>query len=204
MPRLLTKAKLAAVAWVVFCVSSAVAQADQSKPISYSVFAPQQSDQSVKALSHLLGGDSKDTSVKMVNTLQAGIDSPDDILVIVLDKADFDTLGEFNADRLKQRKVIGIGFGAAQIFAEMRLENLVGQLRDGVIGVPKLRVQTNATLDKTEWNSARLFCLIRRHWIRRTPITTSCLVSMSVISIRKFGPASKSSRSSNKTPTMLR
>ena len=135
----------------VFSASIVYAETTPSAPLSYAVFAPTQNQEAVDAYKKLLIAGDKESSVTLVPSLQEGIDSKADVLVIHLAKADLTPVGEYDPVQLKKRKTIGIGYGAAKIFENCGLKISAGHCAHGVIGTPVIRVTSETTIDKTKW-----------------------------------------------------
>jgi hypothetical protein len=110
------------------------------------VFAPGYEESSRSALLEALLGKATKMSMKSIETLaDLRADDPG-VLVIALGGKDFKKLGSYKPDELKRRKVIGIGYGAAKLFADLGLAINGGQCAHGVIGEPQVSVVGNKTL----------------------------------------------------------
>ena len=94
----------------------------EGPPTPFTVFAPNQEPDSIAALAQTLcPGESQ--RVGIAKTAREALDSRRDVLVLFLDRTatgHFES-PEFQAE-LKKKKVIGIGYGAAQLFGALGLE----------------------------------------------------------------------------------
>jgi hypothetical protein len=135
------------VACLVFpALSFRFVHAEDANRVSYAIFAPGQSEKTTTALADLFSKQSPSASIRMVKTLPEAIASEADVAVLALSLAQFNALGPYDADALKQRKVIGIGFGAAKLFGEVGLKLSWGNCAHGM--EPRIFVEENASIAK--------------------------------------------------------
>lgn len=104
------------------------------------------------SLFRVLRGDENVSRIAKADTLQNAIDSEADVLVLVLPKRDLPKFDKAVLDALKKRKIVGIGYGAAQLFGQLGLEINGGNCAHGVNGPPSVIVQKSELLGepKTE------------------------------------------------------
>lgn len=117
------------------------------KTSSISVFGSPAEEESVKELMTFIGAE-RGAAVTRAATLEAGIESSADILIVLLDSQDLTAAGRYDVRLLRNRKVIGIGYGAAKLFESARLKIAAGKCAHGVPRVPGIIVQKNGLLDK--------------------------------------------------------
>ena len=123
------------------------------KVSSVSVFGSAAEEESVKELMTFLG-DAGGVAVTRAATLEAGIVSSADILILLLDSPDLTAAGPYDVRLLRNRKVIGIGYGAAKLFENARLKIAAGKCAHGVPGRPGIVIQRNTLLDHTAFPEA--------------------------------------------------
>src|SRR5262245_60804847 len=126
--------------------SAAAVRADESKPFSCVIFAPGQSDKTISALTELFTHGNQNASVSLVKNLPDAIASKADIVVLALSVKEFNSLGPYDADALKKRKIIGISYGAAKLYGEIGLKIYWGACAHGM--EPRIKVEDNATVAK--------------------------------------------------------
>ena len=146
MHRVVTRTVLACFVSLAWIAAACPLRADDAKQVSYALFAPAQSEKSTSALAALLTHGDKNASFTRVKTLPDAIASQSDILVLAMNESDFNALGPYDADALKKRKIIGIGFGAAKLFGKAGLKIAAGNCAHGF--EPRIQVQDNATMPK--------------------------------------------------------
>jgi hypothetical protein len=146
MARFVTKFALAVIASTVWIAAASQVPAEDSKPVSFALFAPGQSEKTVSALTKLFTQDNKNASVSVVKNLPDAIASKADIVVLALSVKEFNSLGPYDADALKKRTVIGISYGAAKLYGEIGLKISWGACADGM--EPRIKVVDNATIAK--------------------------------------------------------
>jgi hypothetical protein len=89
---------------------------------SYAVLAPSEDPTTATALCTLLTEADTHLSAKTVSTLTEGIDTQAEVLVLCLAEGPLLDLTEELIQRLKGRKVIGVGYAAAELFGRLGLE----------------------------------------------------------------------------------
>ncbi len=120
--------------------------AEDAKPVSFAIFAPGQSEKTTAALAEVFSKSNARAKTSQVKTLQDAIASKADIAVLALSLAEFQALGPYDADALKRRKVIGIGFGADKLFEELGLKVRAGWCAHGMD--PRIRIEDNTMVAK--------------------------------------------------------
>jgi hypothetical protein len=144
MTRFVTTFALAILAAAVCIATAGQLPAQDSKPISFALFAPGQSETTISALAKLFTQINKNASVTVVKNLPDAITSKADVAVLALSLKEFNSLGPYDADALKQRKVIGISFGAAKLYGAIGLKISWGACAHGM--EPRIKVEDNATI----------------------------------------------------------
>jgi ATP-dependent 26S proteasome regulatory subunit len=71
------------------------------------------------------------------------IDPQREIVLILLDEKEFESIEQCDAKRQKATRVVGLGFGAAKLFSELGLENSGGHCAHGEFGTPKFLLVNN-------------------------------------------------------------
>ncbi len=146
MTRLVTRFALAIIASAVCIATASQMPAEESKPVSFALFAPGQSEKTISALTELFTQGNKNASVSLVKNLPDAIASKADIMVLALSVKEFNSLGPYDADALKKRKIIGISYGAAKLYGEIGLKITWGMCAHGM--EPRIKVEDNATIAK--------------------------------------------------------
>jgi hypothetical protein len=146
MARFVTKFALAVIASTVWIAAASQMPAEESKTVSFALFAPGQSEKTISALTKLFTQDNKNASVSLVKNLPDAIASKADIVVLALSVKEFNSLGPYDADALEKRKVIGISYGAAKLYGEIGLKISWGACAHGM--EPRIKVVDNATIAK--------------------------------------------------------
>ena len=141
-----TRFALAIIASAVCIATASQMPAEESKPVSFALFAPGQSEKTISALTELFTHGNKNASVSLVKNLPDAIASKADIAVLALSVKEFNSLGPYDADALKKRKVIGISYGAAKLYGEIGLKISWGACAHGM--EPRIKVVDNATIAK--------------------------------------------------------
>lgn len=113
---------------------------------SITILAPSLSPADLRALSEALSVD--DThEIDLVDTLRESIDAESDLLVLYLDRNRSRKLSSQAISKLRQRRVIGIGYGSAEIFGSLGLEINGGACaHDDHNPNPELQVEENSLL----------------------------------------------------------
>ncbi len=79
-------------------------------------------------------------------TIEQAVESGADVLVLVLPTRDLPKLEKGTLESLKKHKIVGIGYGAAQLFGQLGLEINGGACAHGVVGPPSLTIVKNELL----------------------------------------------------------
>ena len=117
---------------------------------SYVVFGPEQNDVAFQSMKELLIGAEKKVTVDQVETLQEGIESKADVLILLHGRGTAPQITKELIEPFKQRKVIGIGFGAAGVFEAVGLKLGPSNIVFGRGTAFKLSVQESSLLDSME------------------------------------------------------
>lgn len=135
-------------------VSAGLALAADRKPATarFVVYAAEEDSELGSSLFRVLRGDEKVSRFAKADTLKKAIESESDVLVLVLPKRELPKLDKTVLDALKKRKIVGIGYGAAQLFGQLGLEINGGNCAHGVQGLPSVIVPKSELLGepKTE------------------------------------------------------
>jgi len=110
------------------------------------VYAAEDNSELGSSLFRVLRGDEKVSRFAKADTLQKAIESEADVLVLVLPQRELPKLDKTVLDALKKRKIVGIGFGAAQLFGKLGLEINGGHCAHGVSGPPSVNVPKSELL----------------------------------------------------------
>lgn len=121
--------------------------AEKATAKQFTLFAPDEDVSSVNALLKMLGRDSPDI-VQEVATLQEALDSETEVLVLFLSRIHYmrlrRELSPENIAKLRERKIIGIGYGAAKLFGTLGLEIKGGKCAHNTRDKqPKIHIQPN-------------------------------------------------------------
>jgi hypothetical protein len=81
-----------------------------------------------------------------VETIKQAIESEADVLVLVLPGRELPKLEKATLESLKKRKIVGIGYGAAQLFGQLGLEINGGACMHGVARPPSLLISKSELL----------------------------------------------------------
>ncbi len=140
---------MSAVARVVFLLfiiqavslSAADPEAD-SKPVRprYVVYASEADGEFGSSLFRVLYSKGQRERFDKAQTIEQAVESDADVLVLILPTRELPTLEEGTLESLKKRKIIGIGYGAAQLFGKLGLEINGGACAHGVRGLPSLTI----------------------------------------------------------------
>ncbi|TWU29490.1 hypothetical protein [Bythopirellula polymerisocia] len=109
----------------------------------FTVFAPTYEPTATRLLTEMMTSVNKPDSVHVIDKLSdIGADDRD-VVLLVMDSKAFLEIGDYDPQNLKQRKVIGIGYGAAKLFGELGLEINGGACAHGVQGPPRISMEPN-------------------------------------------------------------
>jgi hypothetical protein len=119
----------------------------EGTPALFMVFAPDQQPDSLAALAQTLSP-GEPQRVRLAKTAREALDWRSDVLVLFLDRT---ATGHFGSPEslaeLKKKKVIGIGYGAAELLGTLGLEISGGNCAHGGIEPPpQIRIQRTALL----------------------------------------------------------
>ena len=138
--------------------SDALGLVDDEATERFTVFAPGWDDAAISQLTAVLSADEKSDSVNVVAKLSDVTADDRDVVFLILDSKAFSVVGDYSPTALKNRKIIGIGYGAAKIFGELDLAINWGVCAHGVHGPPRIVLQPNKLLDdSTDGNSLAVF-----------------------------------------------
>ena len=116
----------------------------EGTPALFTVFAPDQQPDAIAALAEALcPGNSQ--RVRIAKTAREALDWRSDVLVLFLGRTAASHFGspEFMAE-LKKKKVIGIGYGAGELFGALGLEISGEHCAGGIESPPQIRIQRTA------------------------------------------------------------
>lgn len=115
------------------------------------VFSESADPAMVTALRDQLRANGAEVEVEAASTLQAGVNSNADVLILFMDDSPpQDRLDEL-LEGLKGRKVIGIGYGAAQLFGTLGLEIRGAACAHFGTTAPKIQVQENSLIPASQF-----------------------------------------------------
>jgi hypothetical protein len=127
---------------VQFGSPSAANPAEDRKSVSpmFVVYASEEDAEFGSSLFRVLRGNEKFARFDKAQTIEKAIASEADVLVLVLPKRELPKLEKGILEALKKRKIIGIGYGAAQLFGQLGLEINGGNCAHGVAAPPSVMV----------------------------------------------------------------
>lgn len=128
---------------VVRVVSVSAADPDaEGKPVSprFVVYASEADAEFGSSLFRVLRGKGERARFDKAGTIEQAIKSEADVLVLVLPRRELPKLEKETLESLKKRKIVGIGYGAAQLFGQLGLEINGGACAHGVRPPPSLTV----------------------------------------------------------------
>jgi hypothetical protein len=120
----------------------------------FAVFSESADPAVVTALRDQLRANSAEIELEAVNTLEAAIDSSADVLILFMDDSQPQERIAELVERLKAKKVIGIGYGAAQLFGMLGLEIRGDACAHYGSTAPKIRVQENNLISASRFTDA--------------------------------------------------
>src|SRR5262249_41121718 len=106
------------------------------------LFAPGMDDASVKSLSKMLSPGKPD-DVQIADSVEQALHSDAKLLVLFADRKSRSSINPETVQGLRQKKVIGIGYGAAELFGKLELETNAGACAHNPSGAPKIELQPN-------------------------------------------------------------
>ena len=110
---------------------------------SFLVYASPADNEMVTALRDQLRANGTEMELNAANTLDAGVDSSADVLILFIDDSQPQEYSADLLERLKAKKVIGIGYGAAQLFGRLGLEIRGDACAHFGTTAPKIQVEEN-------------------------------------------------------------
>ncbi len=124
---------------------SAINPAEDRKSVSpkFVVYSSEKDAELRSSLFKVLRGKEKVTRLQKAETIEKAVASEADVLVLLLPKRELPKLEKGTLQALKKRKIIGIGFGAAQLFGQLGLEINGGNCAHGVLGPPSVMICTS-------------------------------------------------------------
>src|SRR5436309_5620480 len=112
------------------------------------VYAAEEDAELGSSLVRVLRGTEKVSKFAKADTLEKALESEADVLVMVLPKREPPKPDQKTLEVLKKRKIVGIGYGAAQLFGQLGLEINGGNCAHGVNGPPNVTVPQSELLGK--------------------------------------------------------
>ncbi len=121
---------------------SAADPGTERKPATarFVVYASEADTEIGSSLFRALYSNGKRERFDKAQTIEQAIESTADVLVLVLPTRDLPKLEKGTLESLKKRKIIGIGYGAAQLFGQLGLEINGGACAHGVQAPPSLTI----------------------------------------------------------------
>jgi serine/threonine protein kinase len=113
----------------------------------YSLFAPTWSAEALKRLGDGLDREEARKVSTPIKTLSDLDPQDSSVLIVAMDGPGFLKIGDYNLEQLKQKKIIGIGYGAAKLFGELGLAINGGACAHGVVGPPRIRIGSNRLIN---------------------------------------------------------
>ena len=128
---------------------------DQSKtndPPTFAIYSALPNKIFSQGISEILSKENSEMNVVIANDIDEAIESQADVLIIVMDRSV--TISQSVVDKLKKKKVIGIGYGAAEIFSMLGLEINNGACAHSDDHEPVIRIQDNNLLRNLEFTDS--------------------------------------------------
>ncbi len=122
----------------------------------FTVFAPNQEPVAITALSETLSP-KKPELVRVAKTAQEALKSGEGVLVLFLDRRGAPNFGAEALPELKKMKIIGIGYGAADLFGSLRLEINDGACAHGTAKKSEIVMQRNALSREQRQDTIKAF-----------------------------------------------
>jgi hypothetical protein len=132
--------------------TSAANAADERKSAGpdFVVYASAKDADFGSSLFGVLRGKGKVTRLEKADTIEKAVASAANVLVLVLPKRERPKLEKRTLEALKRRKIVGIGYGAAQLFGQLGLEINDGECAHGVAGPPSVTIGKSALLGESQ------------------------------------------------------
>jgi len=127
---------------------SAADPPDDSKQLNpkFVIYAAEEDAEFGSSLLTLLRGKGERARIDKASSIQRAIESTADVLILVMPGRELPKLEKSALEALKKRKIVGIGYGAAQLFGEMGLVINGGECAHGVAMPPSLTVTKSELL----------------------------------------------------------
>jgi hypothetical protein len=126
-------------------VSDSFAQDKTVRP-KFVVYASEEDAEFRSSLFTVLRGKGERSRIDKAETMEQALASEADVLVLVLLHRDLPKLSKETLEALRSRKIVGIGYGAAQLFGQLGLEINGGQCAHGVQAPARLTIGTSELL----------------------------------------------------------
>ena len=120
----------------------------------FAIFSESADPAIVTAWRDQLGANSAEMELEAVNTLEAGVASSADVLILFMDDSQPQERIAELVERLKEKKVIGIGYGAAQLFGTLGLEIRGDACAHYGSTAPKIQVEENNLILASQFTDA--------------------------------------------------
>jgi hypothetical protein len=109
-------------------------------PLRFVVCASEADTEIGSSLFRALYSNGKRERFGKAQTIEQAVESDADVLILVLPTRDLPKLETSTLESLKKRKIVGIGYGAAQLFGQLGLEINGGACAHGVPAPPSLTI----------------------------------------------------------------
>jgi hypothetical protein len=120
----------------------------ESNP-TLALFSTYKDTGNIEALDEVLADEP--SSISRVETLEEAVKSEADILILLMERFDEKSVNASTIDFLKSRKVIGIGYGAAELFGKLGLEINAGACAHSTISAPAIKLEPSKIM--RQWRS---------------------------------------------------
>src|SRR5262249_7072506 len=121
---------------------------DSKRPPSFAILAPTAGTPGIQRLRDLLADQETQTTIPMDQTLKDALESEAEVLIRCLDRQQPFPVDPAMLESLKRRKVIGIGYGAAQLFQKLNLEINDGACAHSSDKAPRIQAGPSPLLGK--------------------------------------------------------
>ncbi|MEI8017381.1 MAG: hypothetical protein WCH39_04225 [Schlesneria sp.] len=109
-------------------------------PLRFVVYASEVDTEIASSLFRALYSNGKRERFGKAQTIEQAIESDAEVLILVLPTRDLPKLEKSTLESLKKRKIVGVGYGAAQLFGQLGLEINGGACAHGVEAPPSLTI----------------------------------------------------------------
>lgn len=141
----------------ILALSTTLSAATCGAGAEFTVFAPGQQPDTITALSRILSPNSP-ADVRVEDTLEAAVQDRSDVLVLFMKRESERAFSPEMIAALQTRRVIGIGYGSAQVFGELRLEiNGEACAHNTLNHVPEIRIEENKLCPQLKGNQFVVF-----------------------------------------------